>query len=389
MPLGQSANESHGVAKFAGQQSNTSRQKSGEDGLVIEGSPSSTELCHRESSIENSQDCSDWGSLRPLPSNRNGWLYFSEESRDALLYGDLNRLGYVNSKRRVSLERLFGMSIMSDGFNPNCYDPATFLTEFEKARLFRAEQTRLILCDDNGNEISLPSKVRGTSGYAKKLHHFIDNLSDYIDANGLECSFLTLSAWAPVGLDPYELEVRWDGMVNRLISFLKSLDGLNPRPIDYFYVKEPTKRGYTHFHIFFVNRAYVAPLNVLGDWWAKQSMGDVRGVEVQMVKRGDSHRGIYYCLKYLLKPERDLSWFGMQSLRGGRIFSVGHNLKHRLERWLASVSSSSVGELVKSGTNSKYHFVSCQIVNENRPFSRRISLLNGGSNESMILKSIK
>ena len=297
-----------------------------------------------------------WGSLSPFLASRNGWQYFGGGSRDALLYGDSSRVGYVNLQHRVSLERLFDMSVMSGTFNPNSCEPAEFLTEFERARLHRAEQTRLVLENQDG-QIILPSKVRGTSGYRRKMRNLVDNLTDYVNSNNLECCLLTLSARTPVGLDPFELEEKWDGVVNRLISWLKGMDGPNPRPIMYLYAKEPTQRGYTHVHIIFINRAYVAPLNVLGDWWQKQNMGTVRGVEVQMIKRGEAHKGIYYCLKYLMKPEEDLAWYGMQSLRGGRVFSMGHTLKHRLERWLESVNP--VDELVRLGANSKYHFVEC------------------------------
>lgn len=297
----------------------------------------------------------DWGSLSPFLASRNGWQYFGKESRDALLYGDSSRAGYLNSQHRISLERLFGMSCLAT-FHPDCMEPSEFLAEFEQARLHRAEQTRLVLENQDG-QIILPSKVRGTSGYRRKMRNLVDNLTDYVNSNNLECCLLTLSARAPVGLDPFELEERWAGVVNRLISWLKGMDGPNPRPILYLYAKEPTQRGYTHVHIIFINCAYVAPLNVLGDWWQKQNMGTVRGVEVQMIKRGEAHKGIHYCLKYLMKPEEDLAWYGMQSLRGGRVFSMGHTLKHRLERWLESVKPAD--ELVRLGANSKYHFVGC------------------------------
>jgi hypothetical protein len=93
----------------------------------------------------------DWGSLSPFLASRNGWQYFCNDSRDALLYGDSSRAGYVNLQHRVSLERLFDMSVMSGTFNPNSCEPAEFLTEFERARLHRAEQTRLVLENQDGS----------------------------------------------------------------------------------------------------------------------------------------------------------------------------------------------------------------------------------------------
>jgi hypothetical protein len=307
-------------------------------------------------------NASKWGSLAPLVIPTDGFAYLSPHDVKELLYGPSSRnlclkpAGYTN-KRRTNIERLMDRKIPTLGaMERGQPSPASYLEEFEEARLQRARNTYVEL-EIAGELVRIPSKVRGTAGYARKVEKFNQNLCAYIRAKNLDCCFATLSARTPIGLSPLELEKRWTGMANRFISFLHGLKGPNV-PIDYFWVKEPTKRGYTHLHFFFVNCAWIAPLDLIAWWWKKQGMGNKAGIDVQMVAKGDSYRALDYVTKYLRKPVENYAWSGLTSMLGTRTFSIGFNLRARLERWnLKNCQLVSDGLVPSTVTNSKNRFI--------------------------------
>lgn len=297
-------------------------------------------------------ESADWGDLHASVVSRCGWNYFTEEDRSALLYGSSGRSGFLARKgRRVLLAKsrsdvafrwdLFSAESMGqswmerlfDGCRIHSFSPSEMLEAYELAKNERNEHTFYEFQNDAGESISVPSSVKGTSRYRERMSRMVCNISDFVDSNHLDCCYLVLSGETAVGTSPYEYHLRWDGLLNRLISWVRSVVD---HPVEYLWSLEGTERGYTHLNVVFVDCAYLMPVSLIVDWWKKQGMGSSPGVNLERVERYGSGRSkvLHYLSKYLVKTVSDARWSGMMSMIGSRTWGVSNVLKARVSRWV-------------------------------------------------------
>ena len=310
-------------------------------------------------SLHGAPPIGSWDELCAFPDVDDGWAYFTESDLTRILYGDGVPpdggrpprewvRGYYNTKRRARLEGLLG-----PGFDSR-YSPSGVLGAYWNSRCHKYEHSVLVLENWDGDKLELLPRVRGTGLYRRDMLRRFGALADYCKEKSQEMCLLTLSAWSPPGTSPLDLEARWQGVINLLMSFLAERREYRAQ---YVWVKEHTKRGYTHVHIAFVNCSYVAPLDVLGDWWAKQGMGSRPGVDIKSVSPGPRQREkvFSYLAKYLGKTFEgcsegesssevgsnvtklcynascDARWQGMMSMLGHRVWGMSNRLRRSMQ----------------------------------------------------------
>ena len=171
-------------------------------------------------------------------------------------------------KKVVSFERLG----LPDILHGEVYEglPCNFLADFDDARRAYYEDRATVLYNASEKRYSVsPVRVRGTTAYEHRVKSKVRRIGSYVISQGVSCSFVTFSSWAPEGLSPWEMFQRWDGFVNSFFSWLQHREGVR---YQYVWAIEPTKRGYCHIHLIILGCARL-DFDAVFKWFNSQPVG--------------------------------------------------------------------------------------------------------------------